>query len=216
MRLGIKNKSFGFFAAVLLWGFTTGQAAAQSPSISVNWPTGIQSGDITFTYIITDSDSSLVGLLAEYSINQEASWQVANVSGDTSDIAQADYNVATNCPEAAWPLVEEAQANTRDRVYLLSNRGRFERLRRHHMWITQGWSAVERLSESENLKERCIQLSGRFETGAVEDWIRIREGVGMLTQSSTFDELRSRKLHGILSRLSTLQIHDGPSRNGEH
>jgi tetratricopeptide (TPR) repeat protein len=130
----------------------------------------------------------------------------------TTDVllAQADYNIAINCPEAAWPLVEEAQTNTRGRVYLLSNRGRFERLRRHHLWITRGRSAVETLSDTENLSERCIQLSGRFEINAMEDWVRLHEGIPRSTSMSAFDELRSRQLHGILSRLNTLQIRDQP------
>ena len=62
------------------------------PRIAVYQPTGTQVGDVTIPFVISDSDNSAVGLLAEYSKNSGTTWSAASVSGDTSGIAQADYD----------------------------------------------------------------------------------------------------------------------------
>ena len=62
------------------------------PSIAIYQPTGVQTGNVTVPYVISDTDNSLVGLLAEYSTNDGGSWQAAAVTGDTSNIALADYD----------------------------------------------------------------------------------------------------------------------------
>ncbi|MFC1628283.1 Kelch repeat-containing protein, partial [Gemmatimonadota bacterium] len=67
-------------------------ASSEPPSVAVYQPTGVQSANITVSYVISDADSNLVSLLAEYSTNSGSSWQAASVSSDTSDIAWADYD----------------------------------------------------------------------------------------------------------------------------
>ncbi|MFC1529803.1 kelch repeat-containing protein [Gemmatimonadota bacterium] len=66
--------------------------AQTPPSIAVYQPTGVQAGNVTIPYVISDSDSSSIGLLTEYSINTGGSWQAASVSGDTSGIVKTDYD----------------------------------------------------------------------------------------------------------------------------
>ena len=63
-----------------------------APDIFVYEPSGIHSGDIKISYVISDSDSSNVGLLAEYSPDAGATWFPATVSLDTFNIAPADYD----------------------------------------------------------------------------------------------------------------------------
>lgn len=60
-------------------------------------------------------------------------------------LAQADLCLALKQPEAAWPLVEEALAETKTRYHLLPNSGQLLRLERHFILFTQGsdaWSAL--------------------------------------------------------------------------
>lgn len=66
--------------------------AQNTPSIAIYQPTGVQSGDVTIPYVISDQDSNSIGLLAEYSVDDGGIWQAAAVTGDTSGIAKADYD----------------------------------------------------------------------------------------------------------------------------
>jgi tetratricopeptide (TPR) repeat protein len=125
-------------------------------------------------------------------------------------LAEADYHIAGGTPETAWPLVEEAQAVTRGRVYLFSNRGKYERLRIHHLWFTQGFAAVQRLCQTENLRDRCLLKSGFLEVQALVDWIRQRECVGERSAGTALDELAGLELHGTIARLSMLGVGNVP------
>ncbi len=84
----------GNTASSLNTNFNTSAAAPSlfQPDIAVYGPHGVQSDDVTLTYSITDSDSSLVGLLVEYSTDSGSTWSAAAVTGDTSNIAKADYD----------------------------------------------------------------------------------------------------------------------------
>ena len=57
--------------------------AQNTPSIAIYQPTGVQNGNVIVPYVISDTDSSLVGLLAEYSTNNGGNWLAAAVTGDT-------------------------------------------------------------------------------------------------------------------------------------
>lgn len=77
-------------AAVLETTFTP--ADTTRPSIAIYQPTGVQSDNITVSYVISDPEDSSVGVKAEYSTDTGGNWQAASVTGDTSDIAQADFD----------------------------------------------------------------------------------------------------------------------------
>ncbi len=62
------------------------------PLIAIYQPTGVQTGDITIPYLVTDPDNSEIGILAEYSTSSGTFWLAASVGGDTSGIAAADYD----------------------------------------------------------------------------------------------------------------------------
>ncbi|MCK4773104.1 MAG: hypothetical protein KAT18_09290, partial [Candidatus Latescibacteria bacterium] len=92
----------GVFALLLLLGNSDRALGVESslaltipqdpPSIAIYQPTGVQTGNVTVPYVISDTDNSLVGLLAEYSVDTGSTWQAATVTGDTSDIAPANYD----------------------------------------------------------------------------------------------------------------------------
>ena len=90
MEAGIRNKSATFLTTLLLCGFMSQEAGAQTPSIAIYQPTSVQRANTTIPYVITDAEGSPVSLLAEYSTNDGSSWLAAAVSSDTSDIAISD------------------------------------------------------------------------------------------------------------------------------
>ncbi|MBD3346360.1 MAG: hypothetical protein GF401_15000 [Chitinivibrionales bacterium] len=63
----------------------------QVPSISLSDLSGEQSGDITISYAITDTDNSTITLLCYYSTNG-TTWHSATVGGATSGILPAAYS----------------------------------------------------------------------------------------------------------------------------
>jgi len=95
-------------ALALALVFQVATYAQTPPSIAIYQPTGVQRGNVTIPYLITDPDNSLVGLLAEYSTNQGGSWQMASVTGDTSDIASADYDSSLTWQSASNLSNQEA------------------------------------------------------------------------------------------------------------
>ncbi|MFC1595645.1 Kelch repeat-containing protein [Gemmatimonadota bacterium] len=66
--------------------------SGEVPSISIDPLTGIQSGDIVVSYTIADAEQSTINLRAEYSTDSGDSWQIATITGDTSDISSANYS----------------------------------------------------------------------------------------------------------------------------
>lgn len=112
MGAGIRNKSATYLATLLLCGFMSQEAGAQTPSIAIYQPTGVQRANTTIRYVITDAEGSPVSLLAEYSTDSGSTWLTAAVSGDTSGIASADYdnslvwqslnNLANQDIESVW------------------------------------------------------------------------------------------------------------------
>jgi N-acetylneuraminic acid mutarotase len=67
---------------------TTGQP----PSIEFDWPVGVQMGDVTLDYEITDAEGNPVTLTTEYSTDHGGSWQTATVTGTTDGIYPAAYS----------------------------------------------------------------------------------------------------------------------------
>lgn len=53
---------------------------------------GEQSGDIGIDYSISNPNNTEVSLLCEYKILSESQWQVASITGDTSQLAPENYN----------------------------------------------------------------------------------------------------------------------------
>ncbi|MFC1545778.1 Kelch repeat-containing protein, partial [Gemmatimonadota bacterium] len=73
-------------------------------------PTGVQAGDVTIGYVISDVEGSPVGLLAEYSTDSGSTWQAASITGDTSAIATADYD-SSLVWQSATDLANQNQDN---------------------------------------------------------------------------------------------------------
>jgi tetratricopeptide (TPR) repeat protein len=119
-------------------------------------------------------------------------------------LAGSDAHLASGSPEEAWTLLRQAQRTMMGRSYALSNRGRYQRLRRHHIFSSQGLSKLRRITERENLEDQCVQLTGRLEVLAFEDWAKYQSDPTAVTDNSARDELLDRKLLGVIKRLDAL------------
>jgi N-acetylneuraminic acid mutarotase len=79
--------------------------SGQVPAIALDWPIGVQSGDITISYLLSDNEGNTLSMAPEYSTDQGQSWQGSSVTGATADIYPADYqgsliwNSATDLPD---------------------------------------------------------------------------------------------------------------------
>jgi hypothetical protein len=62
-----------------------------NPSIVLSIISGEQSSNVRIDYVISDTEGDSVSLVPEYTMDGEASWRCATVSGDTSGITQANY-----------------------------------------------------------------------------------------------------------------------------
>jgi hypothetical protein len=123
-------------------------------------------------------------------------------------MAEADMYIMAGDPESAWPLVEEALSNAHGRIYLLGDVGRFERLRRHYLWMKKGVGALRLLKETESLQERCVAISRRLEVLAFEEWIEETEGSMVSNGQFAVNCLLERGLRGVLDRLNAVQVID--------
>ena len=125
-------------------------------------------------------------------------------------VSEADLYILGGNPESAWPLVEEAQANAKGRLYLLSDMTRFERLKRHHLWVNHGVDALA-LMRMEDLTKRCIRISGRREVLAFEEWVMSQEGIQIPEPGAAITDLEARRLGGVINRLDAIDaIYGGP------
>ena len=115
----------------------------------------------------------------------------------------ADLHLARGEPENAWPLVQEAVALTQDRSHLLNDPGQFARLRRHFVWVTQGYESLLRLDPERRIMA-SVNLSDRLQLRAFDDWISREEGESR--QEHAADEIIRRGLFGILSRLMAVGV----------
>jgi len=70
----------------------TAEIFSLAPSIAVYQPTGIQSGDTKISFVITDPESSAVGILVEGSDDNGVTWNNLSVTGDTSGITYSNYD----------------------------------------------------------------------------------------------------------------------------
>lgn len=139
--------------------------------------------------------------VAKRHVKKAALWWLAN----NLRLCEADLYLLRSNPKCAWPLVEEAQANTKGRVYLLSDMTRFERLARHHLWVMRGVRKMQQSTVTDNLAQRCVKLSGRLEILAFEQWIVATEGGKQENQIDALSELRTRNLDGVIKRISRIQ-----------
>ena len=135
----------------------------------------------------------------EWSEKSQLWWLAADLL-----LAAADICIADRRPEMAWPLFEKAEYKMMGRVYALSNRGRYERLKRHHALATQGFRTMLHLSDTQELKQKCVQLTGRLEIMAFEQWAERQAGFPRGKEKDAFHELRSRQFLGVLRRLDVL------------
>ncbi len=82
------------------------------PTIALYHPEGPQRGDVTIEHVITDDENNPVWLLAEYQLPGQSTWNAATITGDTTDIQQANYTAnlvwktATDIPNAEYDNVE--------------------------------------------------------------------------------------------------------------
>jgi hypothetical protein len=119
-------------------------------------------------------------------------------------LAEADTYLAGKKPDLTWSLLKEAERVMMGRTYALSNAGRYERVRRHHAFVTAGLSEMLRLSEADDLEPRCVQITDRLEVRAFEDWAKMKVNSMQDATPSPFEELESRGLLGVLRRLEVL------------
>jgi DNA-binding SARP family transcriptional activator len=119
-------------------------------------------------------------------------------------LAAADTCLANSNPDEAWTLLDEAQCTMVGRYYALSNRGRYQRLRRHQIFSTRGLPALLHLAEAEDLSQQCVQLTGRLEVMAFEEWARCQVKPAVQATNSIRHELQVRGLLGVLRRIDAL------------
>jgi len=89
---------------------------------------------------------------------------------------------------------------------------RFERLKRHHLWVTHGVDALARLMRTEDLARRCIRISGRLEVLAFEEWVMSQEGVQISEPGGALKDLEARRLGGVINRLEAIDGMYGSAR----
>jgi len=120
--------------------------------------------------------------------------------------ARADCELAQGNDEAAWALLRDADAVSRDRVYLLADMGRYERLRRHHTWRTRGPMELRRLIESESLSDKCPQIGDSIEVRIFEEWATSQEGAVAPRPGPAVAQALKLGLVGVLSRLRSVGV----------
>jgi tetratricopeptide (TPR) repeat protein len=120
--------------------------------------------------------------------------------------AQADCALASDNPEQAWALYERAEWVRQRRLYLLADMGRYERLRRHHIWATRGYEAMRRLNHSAPLSQTCTQISDYLEARVFEEWVEQREIGSNGAVTPACEELARRGLEGVFTKLNQLGI----------
>jgi hypothetical protein len=108
-------------------------------------------------------------------------------------------------PEQAWQLIMRGQANAKNRMYLLSDMTRMERLTRHHIWATQGVRAMQDSRSRDDLARRCVKLSGRLEILAFEQWILEKESIFEKSRHDVLEELKVLQLNGVITRITKIQ-----------
>lgn len=66
------------------------------PFISATGPVGVFRGPAMINYNLVDDETDLLGLLIEYSINEGSSWNIASITGDSSNITNYISTVTWN------------------------------------------------------------------------------------------------------------------------
>ncbi len=86
-------------------------------------------------------------------------------------LLEADYYLCQNESELAWSCFEDAEDIRNGRSYPLGNTGRYERLKRHHIWHTFGApQAIDYVKENP-LQQRCWQIADQLEVKLFEGWL---------------------------------------------
>jgi DNA-binding SARP family transcriptional activator/tetratricopeptide (TPR) repeat protein len=120
-------------------------------------------------------------------------------------LCEADLCLFQSNPEQAWQLIMRGQANAKNRMYLLSDMTRMERLTRHHIWATQGVRAMQDSRSRDDLARRCVKLSGRLEILAFEQWILEKESIVEKSRHDVLEELKVLQLNGVITRITKIQ-----------
>jgi len=66
------------------------------PFISATGPVGVFRGPALINYSLFDNESDVLGLLIEYSVNEGSSWNIASITGDSSNITNYISTVTWN------------------------------------------------------------------------------------------------------------------------
>jgi DNA-binding SARP family transcriptional activator/tetratricopeptide (TPR) repeat protein len=134
-----------------------------------------------------------------------------HVLRDRQDVflVRADYHLALGEPECAWPFVERVAGPQSDRQYMLGEAGRHERLRRHYVYATRGYTAFTEFSEARDDRTRRMPLAARLEVSAFDAWVRNREGSGTKDPLNSLDEILGCGMLGILAHLTTVHCCPG-------
>jgi len=119
-------------------------------------------------------------------------------------LAKADLHLASREPEHAWPLVEEAMALTGDRAQVLDDAAQYARLRRHFLWVTEGYEAVTRLPPEEPLGGSYNNPADALQVTAFNEWMASVEGISV--HESGFQKLVGLGLFGTVARLLAVGV----------
>jgi hypothetical protein len=80
-------------AIVAVYVVTAADSLNSAPSLTLTPISGNKSGDVVFSYVITDAEKDTIRLLTpSYSVTNGAAWLPATVTGKTTSITESDYS----------------------------------------------------------------------------------------------------------------------------
>lgn len=145
--------------------------------------------------------SARYAMLATSAARRTQSWRLVV----PALLAQADFHLATHEPERAWPLVEQAIALCGDRSHVLDHAGQFARLRRHFLWVTEGYQVIKQLDPEDRRGGTYSILADALELQAFNDWMAGVEGQPSDEQTGLARIVRQR-LYGVIARLLAVGV----------
>jgi DNA-binding SARP family transcriptional activator/tetratricopeptide (TPR) repeat protein len=168
---------------------------------------------------LTINVAGLAMTLGEFAQARELLYSAIEIANITSHwrlhaealFAQADLEIAARDLDAAWGLVEEANEVRANRLYPLSDMGRFERIQRHYLWSTRGLQEMMRHAAEVPLRQQCPQIADRLEVEAFHEWVMWQEGLERGIEATAVKELMRMRLLGIVTWLHRVgAIHSPP------
>jgi DNA-binding SARP family transcriptional activator/tetratricopeptide (TPR) repeat protein len=121
-------------------------------------------------------------------------------------VACADLHIAQKDYETAWTWADEAVSYAQKHAERARKIGDYERVRRHFVWATQGYTAFLRAKDE---TENCLpelRRSQLMELTAFEEWVDRTEG-RETRRGSVTQEMEGRELLGAIAHLVALHIY---------